>query len=297
MNRIKLLEELTGLDKLKKVIAIKPHHTNNRVSIIVTNQTNNVFEVTIANTGTYGNKNLVISHQFLDSTGVSEEDIKDVFRINKVDMQLAEVFVNKAEKYSVSFEQWGMTVDDLKGHVNVDRAIVSDYYTIDSAELKYNSKLLVVNYSSKTSNQLETVYYVNYSPIAHDNELEAEKAALARRLFGADNADAVINRSDEAEIVREDEFEKLNDIQRLRFNRIGDSEFFVRFANIDVMPTGDKVETMIKRIIDNKLVYNSNYVIDKGLHQGHLSEMRNGKRDVNRMTLNNVCKYLDAYKY
>lgn len=297
MNRIKLLEELTGLEKLKKVIAIKPHHTNNRVSIIVTNQTNNVFEVTIANTGTYGNKNLVISHQFVDSTGVSEEDIKDVFRINDIDMQLAEVFVNKSEKYSVSFEQWGMTVDDLKGHVNVDRAIVSDYYTIDSAELKYNSKLLIVNYSSKASNQLETVYYVNYSPIAHDNELEAEKAALARRLFGTKNAYDIINRSDSDEIINEDEFKELNDIQKLRFNRIGDSEFFVSFANIDVMPTGDKVKTMIKRIIDNKLVYNSKYVIDNGLHQGHLSEMRNGKRDVNRMTLNNVCKYLDAYKY
>lgn len=296
MNRIELLTELTGIE-VKKVISIKPHHISDNVSIIFTSKSNNVFEVMLSNGAPDINANLVISRDYLAGSDINEEDVKDAFRTNNVNFKFAQVVVSKAVSYASSFEQWGITVDDLEGRVNVDRAIVSDYYIIDSAELKYNSKLLVVNYKSENSDNVETVYYVNYSPITHDDVVEAKKAVEARNLFGKKNATEVMTNGRFAEIITSDEFKQMNEVQQLRFNKIGHSDFYVSMDEINTMPTGNKVKSMIDRVVDNKLVYNSKYATENGLHQGHLSEMRNGKRDVNRMTLNNVMKYIDAYKY
>lgn len=296
MNRIEVLTKITGI-KVNKVVAIKPHHISNRASIIFNDDSNEVFEATLADITQYVNSNTLVSENILNGMDIMAKDIKDAFRTNDVDMNVAEVVVNKASSYTNSFKQWGITVDDLKGHVNVDRAIVSDFYIIDNAELKYNDELLVINYKANNSDLTETVYYVNYSPIAHDDKAEAEKAAKARDFFGIENANEIINNHRFAKIVTKDELEKKNELQKLRYCQMGNSDLYVNINAINTVPTGDKIKAMIDKIITDKMNYDSKYVIGNGIHQGHLSEMRNGKRAVNRMTLSNVMTYLDAFKF
>lgn len=229
---------------------------------------------------------------------VDLEDVKDLFRTNDLDLNSV-VSTAKVGDYNDHFKSWG--IDDVKsliGHSSTDRACVSDYAEVKDVELIYGGQIIKVEYSTGNLEEgTETVLYTDYMPVNDKTEKDSGKAIIARNLFGADKAQEIVKYGQFASIKTEEELAKLTPLQRIHYSRYNDGKYFVSIYNLNTLPNGETVMAMINQMINNKDVYNSNFAIDNGLHQGHLSEMRNGKRDVNRMTLNNVMKYIDAYKF
>lgn len=296
MNRLETIENITGLKDLNEVIAIKPHHTGYNVSMIVASN-DDVYDITLAYNSSYFNHNLVISENYLQDKDVTAEDVKDAFRTNKVDMKFSFVVVIKTEDYEISLDAWGMKLDDLIGHVNVDRACVSDYYTIDDVKLTHNDKVLVVSYSSKFSDEIEEVAYVNYSPITHDNQIDAKKAVIARRLFGTRNAYDIVFDKSFAEIITKDEYNKLSEIGKAGFTKygMGIDDFYVSIITIDSPITSDNVMRIVNNVIEDDELFSQYYIGKFGVPQGNISKIRKGERKVDSVSLPTALKLIDVY--
>lgn len=298
MTNVKLLSPLTNTEA-KEVLQYKESNVSNRVRLIIADMNNDVYEVTSNdNYDTLFNDNLHFATQIKMIDDVDVEDVKDLFRTNDLDANSC-ISTRKVGNYNDYFQSWG--IDDVKsliGHVSTDRACVSDYIEVQDADLIYYGQILKIDYSTGNSEDgIKTVLYTDYMPINQNTEKDAAKAEIARYLFGADKAQEIIKYGHFASIKNEDELAELTPLQRAHYSRYNDGKYFVSIYDLNTLPKGETVMTMINHMIEDKDLYNSNFAIDNGLHQGNLSEMRSGKRDVGRMSLNNVCKYLDAYRY
>lgn len=298
MTNVKLLSPLTNTES-KEVLQYKESNVSDRVRLIIADMNNDIYEVTSNDSyDTLFNDNLHFATQIKMIDDVDVEDVKDLFRTNDLDANSC-IATRKVGNYNDYFQSWG--IDDVKsliGHVSTDRACVSDYIEVQDAQLIYDGQILKIDYSTGNSEDgIETVLYTDYMPINQNTEKDAAKAEIARYLFGADKAQEIIKYGHFASIKSEEELAELTPLQRAHYSRYNDGKYFVSIYDLNTLPKGETVMTMINHMIEDKDLYNSNFAIDNGLHQGNLSEMRNGKRDVGRMSLNNVCKYLDAYKY
>lgn len=296
MNRLETIERITGLENLNEVVSIKPHHTGYNVSMIVASD-DNVYDLTFAYASCNFNSDLKISINYLQDKDITAEDVKDAFRTNKVDMQYSFVVVSQTVDYEINLDAWNMQLDDLIGHVNADRACVSDYYTIDDVKLTHNDKVIVVDYSSKFSSEIEEVTYVNYSPIVHDNKIDAKKAVIARQLFGKDNAYDVVFDKSFAEIITPKEYEKLSEIGKVGFTKygMGIDDFYVSIVTIDSPITSDNVLRVVKDVVDNDELFSQYYIAKFGVNQGNLSKLRQGDRQVDSIRLRTALNMIDAY--
>lgn len=298
MTNTKLLSQLTNTNA-KEVLQYKPSHVSNRVRLLFTDNDNQVFESTLNDSyDALFDERVYNANQIKNVANVDVEDVKDLFRENAVTANSC-VATRKVGNYNDHFKLWG--IDDVKsliGHSSTDRACVSDYVVVEDVELIYGGQILKVEYSTGNSEEgNETVLYTDYMPVNDKTEKDASKAIIARYLFGADKAQEIVKYGQFASIKTEEELAELTPLQRIHYSRYNDGKYFVSIYDLKTLPKGETIMAMINQMINNKDIYNSNFAIDNGLHQGHLSEMRNGKRDVNRMTLNNVIKYIDAYKY
>lgn len=298
MTNTKLLSQLTNIEA-KEILQNKQSTVSNRVRLIVADVNDDIYLITANdNYDALVNDKFYFASQIKMIDNVDLEDVKDLFRANDLDLNSV-ISTIKVGNYNDHFKLWG--IDDVKsliGHSSTDRACVSDYVVVEDAELIYGGQILKVEYSTGNSEEgSETVLYTDYMPVNDKTEKDAGKAIIARNLFGADKAQEIVKYGQFASIKTEEELAKLTALQRIYYSRYNGGKYFVSIYDINTLPNGETIMAMINRMINNKDVYNSNFAIDNGLHQGHLSEMRNGKRDVNRMTLNHVMKYIDAYKY
>ena len=298
MTNTKLLSQLTNIE-VKEILQNKQSTVSNRVRLIFADVNDDIYLVTANdNYDALMNDKFYFASQIKMIDNVDLEDVKDLFRTNGLDLNSV-ISTIKVGNYNDHFKLWG--IDDVKsliGHSSTDRACVSDYVLVEDAELIYGGQILKVEYSTGNSEEgTETVLYTDYMPVNDKTEKDAGKAIIARYLFGADKAQEIVKYGQFASIKTEEELAELTPLQRIHYSRYNDGKYFVSIYDIKTLPNGETIMAMINQMINNKDIYNSNFAIDNGLHQGHLSEMRNGKRDVNRMTLNNVIKYIDAYKY
>lgn len=298
MTNLKLLSPLTNTEA-KEVLQYNESNISNRVRLIIADMNNDIYEVTLNDSyDTLLNDNLHFATQIKMIDDVDVEDVKDLFRTNDLDANSC-ISTRKVGNYNDYFKSWG--IDDVKsliGHVSTDHACVSDYIEVQDAQLIYYGQVLKIDYSTGNAEDgIETVLYTDYMPINQNTEKDAAKAEIARYLFGADKAQEIIKYGHFASIKTEDELAELTPLQRSHYSRYNDGKYFVSIYDLNTLPKGETVMTMINHMIEDKDLYNSNFALDHGLHQGNLSEMRSGKRDVGRMSLNNVCKYLDSYKY
>lgn len=297
MNRLDTIERITGLKDLDEVITIKNHHTENNVTMIVADKNDKVYDVTFAYASCNSNPGLRISVNYLQDKDVTAEDIKDAFRTNKVDMKYSFVVVSKAQSYQTSLHAWGIKLSDMIGHVSVDRSCVTDYYKIEDAELTHDDQVLEITYSSKFSEEQEKVAYVNYSPIAHDNEVDAQKAVIARTLFGKQNARYIVYNSGIAEIITKKEYEESSDLRKSHFSRynLGARNFYISMNNLDNHITSDKVSRIVNSVLDNDEMFSQYYISKFGVAQSNLSKIRKGDRKADSVSLKTALKIIDAY--
>lgn len=298
MANIELLSQLTNT-KARRVLQYNQSKISNRVRLIILDDDYKIYEATSNDSyEALFNDNVYFASQIKMIDSVDVEDVKDLFRTNDLDENSC-IATRKVGNYNDHFNDWG--IDDVKsliGHVSTDRACVSDYIEVQDAELTYGDQILKIDYSTGNAEDgIETVLYTDYMPINQNTEKDAAKAEIARYLFGADKVQEIIKYGHFASIKSEDELAELTPLQRVHYSRYNDGKYFVSIYDLNTLPKGKTVMTMINHMIEDKDLYNSNFAIANGLHQGNLSEMRSGKRDVGRMSLNNVCKYLDAYKY
>lgn len=296
MTNTKLLSQLTNTNA-KEVLQYKPSHVSNRVRLLFTDNDNQVFESTLNDSyDALFDERVYNANQIKNVANVDVEDVKDLFRENAVTANSC-VATRKVGNYNDHFKLWG--IDDVKsliGHVSTDRACVSSYYTVVDAELIYDGQILKVTYSTDNDSDItEEVLYTDYMPVDEKTEDDAPKAVVARNLFGADKSSDIINYGHFASIKTEEELKALPALQQAHYGRYG--EYYVLIHDLNTLPNGATIKAMIDRMIDAKDIYNSKFCADNGIHQGHLSEMRSGKRDVNRMILSNVMNYLDGFKY
>lgn len=298
MTNTELLSQLTNIE-VKEILQNKQSTVSNRVRLIVADVNDDVYLVTANdNYDALVNDKFYFASQIKMIDNVDLEDVKDLFRTNDLDLNSV-ISTIKVGNYNDHFKSWG--IDDVKsliGHSSTDRACVSDYVSVNDAELIYGGQILKVEYSTGNSEEgAEIVLYTDYMPVNEKTEKDAGKAIISRYLFGADKAQEIVKYGQFASIKTEEELAELTPLQRIHYSRYNNGKYFVSIYDLNTLPNGETIMAMINQMINNKDIYNSNFAIDNGLHQGHLSEMRNGKRDVNRMTLNNVMKYIDAYKY
>lgn len=296
MTNTKLLSQLTNIEA-KEILQNKQSTVSNRVRLIVADVNDDIYLVTANdNYDALMNDKFYFASQIKMIDNVDLEDVKDLFRTNDLDLNSV-ISTIKVGNYNDHFKLWG--IDDVKsliGHSSTDRACVSDYVAVKDAELIYGGQILKVEYSTGNSEEgTETVLYTDYMPVNDKTEKDAGKAIIARNLFGADKAQEVVKYGHFSSIKTEEELKALPSLQQAHYGRYG--EYYVLIHGLNTLPNGTTIKAMIDRMIDAKDIYNSNFCADNGIHQGHLSEMRSGKRDVNRMILSNVMTYLDAFKY
>lgn len=296
MTNTNLLSQLTNTN-VKEVLQYKPSNVSNRVRLLFTDNDNQVFEATLNDSyDALFDERVYNANRIKNVANVNVEDVKDLFRENDVTANSC-VATRKVGNYNDHFKLWG--IDDVKsliGHSSTDRACVSDYVLVEDAELIYGGQILKVEYSTGNSEEgTETVLYTDYMPVNDKTERDAGKAVIARYLFGSDKAQEIVKYGQFASIKTEEELKALPALQQAHYGRYG--EYYVLIHDLNTLPNGATIKAMIDRMIDAKDIYNSKFCADNGIHQGHLSEMRSGKRDVNRMILSNVMTYLDAFKY
>lgn len=303
MNKLELLSQISGI-KANEVIRVSQSHIGNRSSIIFADKNDNVFEThTTAHFPIDTYQNDVSDNNVAEyvKQGADVEDIKDLFRTNDIENYYY-IITTPVTNYNNNLAAWNMTIDDFAGKVNSERACVSDLYFIDKAELEHNGQVLAVTYSDGLNHDeydTEVIRYVNYNPAKKYYQDLAEKAVIARNVFGKERANKVVFHNEYGSIVSQEEYDKLPELQQLHYNKYDseqfDTTYYVRIDNVDTLPAGQDIKAIIDDIIDDKVICDSKFAENNGLHQGHLSEMRNGKRSVERMTLANVIKYVNAY--
>lgn len=296
MNRLELLNKVTNLSS-KEILQYKKSHVSNLVRLLVADENNDIYKVTLNDSyGTLLDDKFYFAKQIKNLDGVDVEDVKDLFRENEVTENSC-ISTKKVGNYNDHFKLWG--IDDVKtliGHDSTSRACVSNFYQVVNAELIFGGQVLKVEYATDFSEAgTETVLYTDFMPVNEVTEKDAEKAMLARKLFGSSVAMDIMNYGHTAAIVTQDELKELSESQRLHYHQWLDSEYYVRLSQLRTAPTGSAIKSIVNQVINDKERYNSKFAEKNNIHQGHLSEMRSGKRDVNNIRFDTIIKIVDGY--
>lgn len=57
----------------------------------------------------------------------------------------------------------------------------------------------------------------------------------------------------------------------------------------------EQIDKAVKEVVFNKEKYSTYYLMKFGLSQPNISNLRNGKRNINNLTYTNIKRILDAY--
>lgn len=295
MNRLELLNKLTTINT-KEILQYKQSHVSNRVRMLIEDIDGKIFEVTLNDSyEALFDERVYFAKQIKNLDNVNVEDVKDLFRQNDVTENSC-IATREVGNYNDHFKLWGIEdVKSLIGHESTERACVSNCFVVKDAELIRGGQVLKITYETDNEDDgTETALYTDYMPVNERTEKEATKAVIARTLFGVEKADDIVNHGIGAIIKSEEEFEELPEIQKAYYCRY--VKYYISIDCLNSLPTGKAVKAIIERIVNEDSIYNSRFAKENGIHQGHLSEMRNGKRDINRLSLSNVMTYLDAYR-